>query len=529
MTDSVRAAVDATTARVRELNIASDLAQWRAATTGTPEALEAAAAERARSMRFWADAQAYAQWRDWDEQGAAGDDPALRRMVHVLHLSYAQGQRDPTTIDTVAQLNQALEDAYTNFRAQVDGERLSANAIDEILRNENDSARRRAAWEASKEIGPLVADQIRRLAELRNDAARRMGYDNYHRMSLALSELDPDWLYAMLDDLAAKTDEPFRQLKAELDAERSERFGVPAADLMPWHYEDLFFQRAPMRRDYNFDALFAGRDLVPLALKTYDGLGLEVRDILARSDLYEREGKDQHAFCTDIDREGDIRILCNLQPSLRWMDTLLHELGHGVYDRYIPRELPWLLRTIPHILSTEAMALLMGNITLDPEWHTEVLGASAAEAERAGQAGYNRLRLENLIFARWVLVVVTFERAMYEDPGRDLNALWWDLVQRYQLLNVPEGRTSKPDWATKYHIALTPAYYQNYLLGHMMALQWESWLRANVGGLVGREAAGAFFRERVFKLGNTLEWNDALAHATGEKLNPDYFVQKFAS
>jgi len=528
MTDAVRTAVEATTARVRELNIAGDLAQWQAATTGTPEALEAAAVERARSMRFWADPQAYAQWRDWDEQGAAGDDAFLRRMVHVLHLGFAQGQRDPATIDTVAGLNKALEDAYTNFRAEADGERLTANAIDEILRVENDSARRRAAWEASKEIGPRVADQIRRLAELRNDAARRMGYDNYHRMSLTLSELDPDWLYAMLDDLAAKTEAPFRRLKGELDAELSARFGVPAAELMPWHYEDTFFQRAPMRRDYDFDALFEGRDLVPLALKTYDGLGLEVRDILARSDLYEREGKDQHAFCTDIDREGDIRILCNLQPSLRWMDTLLHELGHGVYDRYIPRALPWLLRTVPHILSTEAMALLMGSITLDPEWHAEVLGASPDEALRAGQAGHNRLRLENLIFARWVLVVVNFERALYEDPSRNLNALWWELVHRFQLLNVPQGRAAKPDWATKLHIALAPAYYQNYLLGHMMALQWENWLRAHVGGIVGREATGAFFRERVFGLGDTMPWNDALEYATGEKLNPDYFAQKFA-
>ena len=50
----------------------------------------------------------------------------------------------------------------------------------------------------------------------------------------------------MLDELAAKTDEPFRQAKAELDAELSQRFGVPVADLMPWHYADPFFQRAPM-------------------------------------------------------------------------------------------------------------------------------------------------------------------------------------------------------------------------------------------------------------------------------------------
>jgi peptidyl-dipeptidase A len=395
-----------------------------------------------------------------------------------------------------------------------------------VLHEENDSAKRQAAWEASKEIGPLVADSIRRLAELRNDGARRIGYPDFHRMSLTLNEIDPDWLFGLLDDLAHKTEEPFRQAKVELDAELSARFDVPVAELMPWHYGDLFFQVAPMTSAYDFDALFEGRTLEELALKTYDGLGMDVRDILNRSDLYEREGKNQHAFCMDVDR--DVRILCNLQPSLRWMTALLHELGHGVYEKYIPMDLPWLLRTVPHTLSTEAMAMLMGAMTLEPEWHAGVLGSSAADAEKAGRAGFARFRLEELIFARWVMVVVNFERLLYEDPSRDLDVTWWKLVHLYQLLNVPAGRDHKPDWATKYHVALVPAYYQNYLLGRMMSLQWDGWLTENVGGVVERTAAGDFFRERIFRPGNTRPWNEALEAATGEKLNPDHFVRKFA-
>ena len=528
MQDTVRQAVEETTAQLRERYIPLQLASWEAATTGTPQALEKAAQARADWMRFWADPEAYARYKAWDEAHAAADDPLLARSVRVLHLQYAAGQRDPATIDEMSALMKDLDDAYTNFRAEVDGERLSANAITEVLRTETNSARRRAVWEASKGIGPLVADQIRRLAELRNDAARRMGYPNFHRMSLELGELDPDWLYATLDELAQKTEAPFRAAKAEMDAALSERYGVPADELMPWHYAEPFFQKAPMIGDFDFDAIFEGRDLVELALRTYDGLGMEVRDILDRSDLYEREGKDQHAFCIHIDLEGDVRVLCNLKPSLRWAETLLHELGHGVYDKYIPHDLPWLLRTPPHILSTEAMALLMGGRTLDAEWHTQVLGAPENEAERVAEAGFAHERLDELIFARWVMVVVNFERAMYEDPSRDLNRTWWELVARYQLLNVPEGREALPDWATKYHIALAPAYYQNYLLGIIMSLQWEAWLREHVGGIVGRPEAGAFFRERIFALGNTRHWEDALEFATGERLQPDYFVQRYA-
>jgi peptidyl-dipeptidase A len=528
MTDSVRAAVERHTAQIRALSIDLAETEWVAATTGTPQALNAAAEAQRAWMRFRADADAYAQYRQWDEEGQAEDDAHLVRMVRVLHFGFGAGQHDPATIDEMSDLTRALNDAYTNFRAEVNGQRLTANAISEVLRGEDDSQVRRGAWEASKQIGPRVAGPVRRLAELRNMAAQRMGFANFHRMSLAFDELDADWLYAMLDELAVKTEAPYRSAKAELDAELSARFGVPAADLMPWHYADPFAQSAPILTDYDFDALFAGRELEPLSVATYDGLGMDVRDILGRSDLYEREGKDQHAFCTDIDREGDVRILCNLRPNLRWMDTLLHELGHAVYNKYIPTNLPWLLRTISHILTTEAMALLMGTATLDPEWHERVLGVDAIEAARAGAAGYRRLRLQELIFARWVLVVVHFERALYEDPSRDLDALWWELVQRYQLLNKPDGREKLPDWATKYHIALVPAYYQNYLLGRMMSLQWEDWLRRHAGGIIGRREAGEFFCERVFAVGNTMPWDDGLEHATGERLNPDHFVEKFA-
>jgi len=528
MSDSIRAAVDQTTAQFRELYIELCLREWDAATTGTPEALQAISEARAKWMRFWADPTPYQQYKAWDDSGAAGSEAHLARIVHLLHLGFAQGQRDPATIDEVTQLETALTDAYTNFRAEVEGQRLTANAIDQILADENDSEKRREAWEASKQIGPRVADQIRRLAELRNEAAWRMGYPNFHRMSLTLNELDPDWLYSLLDELARKTEEPFRRAKAELDAELSQRFGVPAEELMPWHYAEPFFQRAPMTSALNYDTLFAGRDLVQLALQTYDGLGMEVRPILDRSDLFEREGKDQHAFCTHIDREGDVRILCNLKPTLRWMETLLHELGHAAYDAYIPKNLHWVLRSFPHILTTEAMAMLMGALTLDPEWHQQMLGASPQDAAHIGDISARRFRLEELIFARWVMVVVNFERLMYEDPSRDLNRLWWELVEKYQLLKKPEGRETMPDWATKYHIALAPAYYQNYLLGRMMSLQWTDWLQRNVGGIVGRPAAGEFFRERIFAPGSTLHWNDALEHATGEKLNPDYFVRKFA-
>ena len=61
--------------------------------------------------------------------------------------------------------------------------------------------------------------------------------------------------------------------------------------------------------------------------------------MIARSDLYEKKGKSPHAFCTDIDREGDVRVLANIVPNEYWMGTMLHEFGHSVYSsKNIPRD-----------------------------------------------------------------------------------------------------------------------------------------------------------------------------------------------
>ena len=67
-------------------------------------------------------------------------------------------------------------------------------------------------------------------------------------------------------------------------------------------------------------------------------------------------------------------------------------------------------------------------------------------------------------------VVLRFEKAMYEDPKQDLNKLWWDLVEKYQLIKRPEGRNA-PDYASKIHIVSAPAYYHNYMMGQLFASQ----------------------------------------------------------
>ncbi|HEU4558622.1 MAG TPA: M2 family metallopeptidase [Longimicrobium sp.] len=526
--DEARDFVEAIEARVDPLMRDSGIHSWDAATGGGEEALERASAARAAVSLLFSDTEAARKVRGW-LQGGQVTDPLLRRRLELLDREYTRNQLPPETIHDLVRRGAELEHVFHTSRSVFRGERLSNNELLEAFQASSDTELRREAWEASKEIGHAVAEPLRELVRRRNAAARSLGFPNYYAMELHLQELGEERLFSVLDEFRDRTDEPFRRFRREMDERLAERFGVTPGELRPWHWDDFFAQEAPsVTGRVDLDQWFRECDLVRTGTEFFRGIGLEVDDVVERSDLFEREGKDQHAFCIDIDRQGDVRVLCNLRPNEKWMSTLLHELGHAAYDRYIPHELPFSLRTIAHTLSTEAIAMYMGRLTRDPAWLRDVAGAELDPAQAADIQAQQRAAM--LVSARWMLVMIYFERELYRDPERqDLNTLWWDLVERLQYIRRPEGRDA-PDWASKIHFSLSPVYYHNYLLGELMASQVSAQARRGVPegrSIAGHPEVGTYLREKIFVPGASLDWNQLLVHATGEELTPRYFVDEF--
>ena len=91
-------------------------------------------------------------------------------------------------------------------------------------------------------------------------------------------------------------------------------------------------------------------------------------------------------------------------------------------------------------------------------------------------------QLKQLIFARWAMVMYNFEKELYANPDQDLNKLWWDTVEEYQLVKRPAGRNA-PDWAAKIHFSIAPCYYHNYMLGELLASQLNHYMALTVLGL----------------------------------------------
>jgi peptidyl-dipeptidase A len=519
--------------RVIPLSKDTALASFQASISGKDEDYQRSTALQIQLSKAHADAGEFAKLKRWRQSGLVVE-PLLKRQLDILFHAYLENQIPAAQMEEMVTLQGQIEQKFNTFRIKLDGRVLSDNDAEAILRGSTDSGELEKVWKSSKEIGRLVAADILKLVRLRNAAARQLGFANFQQMQLQLDEQDPGQIEALFDELDVLTRGGFADLKQDIDAFLAARCAIAPGQLKPWHYQNRFFQEAPVIYPVDLDSYYKDKDLVAMAKAYYDGIGLNIDDVIERSDLFEKPGKYQHAFSSDIDRAGDVRVLCSVKPDSYWMNTLLHEFGHSVYSKFNDPALPWLLRDAAHAFTTEAVANLFGRFAASPSWLQAMAGVTAAEAGRIAGASRDSLRLQQMVFSRWAQVMFRFEKSMYENPDQDLNRRWWELVEQYQLLKMPAGRT-EPDWAAKIHIALYPCYYHNYLLGELLASQLYYHIAGpvlkspDVDGecFVKRPEAGRFLIERVFKPGMRWPWNEMIERACGEKLTAKYYARQF--
>lgn len=534
MTEQARKFVKDHERRLRPLDVAANRAWWDANTSGKAEDFARKVETQNRIDEALADPKVFAELKALKEHRKKIDDPLLARSIDVLYLLYLEKQVDTALLKKIVAKANAIEEQFNKFRARVDGREMTDNEVRQALKTSTNSERLQAVWEASKAVGAEVSGDLKELVRLRNQAAVKLGFKNFHALQLYLNEQDGEQLLKLFDELDELTRAPFQAAKADLDARLAKRCGIQTADLRPWHYQDPFFQATPDVFAADLDAPFARADLLAMCRTFYAGIGLPIDRVIARSDLYEKKGKSQHAFCTDIDREGDVRVLANIRPNIQWASTLLHEFGHSVYSSLnIPASLPYPLRSESHILTTEGVAMMFERDSKRGQFLVQ-MDLPVKDVKAFNEAASKSMRYQLLIFSRWCQVMLRFEKGMYENPEQDLNKLWWDLVEKYQLVKRPAGRNA-PDYASKVHIVSAPVYYHNYMMGELFASQVhhaivrELYKDADPVSVtyVGNKAVGEFMRKRVFEPGRTLSWNELTRHATGETLNAKAFAADF--
>ncbi|MHC4172984.1 MAG: M2 family metallopeptidase, partial [Planctomycetota bacterium] len=223
--------------KIKPMEKEANLASWDAAISGKPEDYDKVSELTLKVRQVYSNPQEFSFLKDMKEFGQV-KNAILARQLDVLYNSHLENQIEPELLKEIVDLGTEIEKNFSTFRGTIQGEKVTLNEIKEILKTQTDSRKRRQAWLASKQVGAEVADDLIQLVKLRNQAARKLGFDNYHTLSLTTAEQDVKELDKIFNELYELTNGPFAKLKADLDRMLAAKCDVAVTELMPWHYHD---------------------------------------------------------------------------------------------------------------------------------------------------------------------------------------------------------------------------------------------------------------------------------------------------
>src|SRR5262245_34711468 len=194
VTERAKQFVNDHTAKLQPLEIAANLAWWNANVSGKDEDFQKKIEAQNRIDEALADAKMFAAVKELKQNVKQIDDPVTARAVEVLYLAYLEKQVDTALLKKMVAKSNAVEQAFNEFRAKVDGQEMTDSEVRKVLKNSTDSERRKAVWQASKAVGGVLEPNLKELVGLRNEAAVVLGFKNYHALQLYLNEQDGEAL-----------------------------------------------------------------------------------------------------------------------------------------------------------------------------------------------------------------------------------------------------------------------------------------------------------------------------------------------
>ena len=525
-------------------------AQWTAMTDVTPEHDAAVEATGKAYAAFNGNAAIINEARELLTHQKELSEITVRQFKQLL-LNAAEGpMTNPELVAKRVAAETKQASLMNGFEFKLNGQKITANEIDNKLEKSTDLAERKAVWEASKEIGPALKPNLVTLRDLRNGVAKEMKYPDYFSLQVAAYGMTTDEMLKMLDDWMATLRPLYLQLHTWAKYKLAEKFHQPVPKKIPAHWiANRWAQEWPgLVEAANIDKYFEGRKpewIIKTAEQFYTGLGFSPlpQSFWEKSDLYpvppdSKRKKNTHAYCNHIDLENDIRSLQSIEPNSRWFFTAHHELGHGYYYKaYTRPEVPYLLRlgAAPgfHEGIGELISLASSQVP-----YLQSRGVLPAEFN----ADKTAFLLEDALARSVPFIYFScgtmphWEADIYARnlPPDQWNARWWKYVSDFQGIEPPEPRGEEfCDAATKTHINDTPAYYYNYAFATVFKFQLHDYIARKIlhqppqsCNYADNKEVGTWLNN-ILKKGGTEDWRKVLKEATGEDISTRAMMEYF--
>jgi peptidyl-dipeptidase A len=525
-------------------------AQWQSVTDVTPAHDAAAEAAGKAYAAFNGNPALITEARELLAHEKELTEITVRQLKQLL-LNAAEGpMTNPDLVVRRVEAETKQASILNSFEFKLHGQPITANEIDNKLEHSSDLAERKDVWEASKESGKALKENLIKLRDIRNGVAKEMQYPDYFSLEVASYGMTTDEMIKMLDDWMTTLRPLYLQLHTWTKYKLAEKYHQPVPKKIPAHWlNNRWSQEWPgLVEAADINQFFKGRTaewVIKTAEQFYTGLGFSAlpASFWTKSDLYpvpadSKRKKNTHASCWHIDLENDIRSLQSIEPNPTWFFTAHHELGHGYYFKAYSRpEVPYLLRTgaAPgfHEGVGELIALASSQV---PYLQSRGILPADFKADKTAFLLDDALArsIPFIYFSAGVMPHWEADIYAHNLPTDQWNARWWKYVSEMQGVEPPSPRGEEwCDAATKTHINDNPAYYYNYAFATVFKFQLHDYIARKIlhqppqsCNYADNKEVGAWLN-KILEKGSTEDWRKVLKEATGEDISTramaDYF------
>ena len=499
---------------MKELNKNVAAAEWDFYTNSTDENLNKANEAQDKLNNFYDNKEIYAEIKKINDNGGV-KEKHLQKQLRNLTSAFGDGIEFKEELKAMREKENEISQKINSYQMTIDGEKISKAQIQKVLETETDPVLRKKAADAKIASGDLIADDLVELVKMRNDFAKKKGYDNYFDYKISQDyDIKPKQLDKLLSDVAKNTKAANDKVMTDKKSELAKAFGIKQEDLRSYHF-GLLTGEDP-EKAVN-DQIKTKEQVVEISKKAYEGMGYKVDELPITLDLFPRENKNTHGFSFPIEPGKDARILANLTNNVSSVDTLMHELGHSVFTVKTDSSLPYITQDTTSTM-TEAVAMMMGDMI-----RTEGLAKNLV-SEDVNKKFEKSLGSEEASFVGSAMTIIEFERNMYKNPEQDLKKLWRDLSVKYKGRSEQDEPTN--EWATVPHFLSHPGYYQNYFRASLIKAQLYGALTDKFGKLTENKQTAEYLNENLFKYGGSKEDDEILTDITGNELTAEAFCNR---
>ncbi len=531
-------------------------AEWRTHTQVVPNDFTKAQ-QSVAAFEAWRDKAADPKWvrqardlmREAESPSAlkptVEEQAGMDAIARTARLYPANDRELMTTIDDKAGLQ-----ARFRRRAEykLDGEAVHPDELAQRYASETEEDKRVEIWRAL--VGPAadLKPGYAEVRDMRNDLARRGGWDDNLQAQLDTYHITGDELATLMSDIELGLRPLYQEIHTWARHELAAQYQVDPPDLIPAHWLP-----AALGEDWSglvhVDGLEVDPALGDMGAKKmvrsiedwYVSTGVPAfpATFWDRSSLLPvppgaRVGKTRGASTWDIDLKGDVRVLLSAQPTAGWMHASTREFAFAH---------AYLLRAdakIPEAIRQEPPRAMLGALGV---W----ADLAASRPERLKKSGLitqmpdatRALLAEALLYVPFVEfgagTAVPFEREVFAAalPPGQMNTRWWGLAAKHQGVIPPETRTERwADFLSIDALSDAPGRYVDYVLSVTLAFQLHDALchklalDPRTADLTGRKEFGDMFKA-VATRADVDDWRKLTEELTEAPPSADAMVRYF--